>query len=138
MDEMTLSPRFSETDALGHISNTTLPVWFEAAREGIFRRIHPSLSLDDWPMIIARYEIDLKRQMFLGAAVTVKSGIEALGNSSLTVYQEAWQHDQLAAVGRTVLVHFDYSTQRSVPLTDAMRDRLADLLPPAAAGEPAP
>ncbi len=134
MDEMTLAPRFSETDALGHISNTTLPVWFEAAREGIFRRIHPSLSLDDWPMIIARYEIDLKRQMFLGAPVTVKSGIEALGNSSLTVYQEAWQHGQLAAIGRSILVRFDYGTQRSVPLTAAMRARLADLLLPAETG----
>ena len=25
-------PRFSETDVLGHINNTALPIWFEAAR----------------------------------------------------------------------------------------------------------
>ena len=32
MDTTTITPRFSETDMLGHISNTTLPIWFEGAR----------------------------------------------------------------------------------------------------------
>jgi len=63
VDEITLRPRFSETDALGHISNTTLPVWFEAGREELFRRIHPAMTLEEWPLILARYEVDLKSQM---------------------------------------------------------------------------
>ena len=128
MDELLITPRFSETDALGHISNTTLPVWFEAGREGLFRRLHPSLSPEGWPMILARYEVDLKRQLFLGTPVAVRTGIEHLGNSSLRVYQEAGQDGQLAATGRTVLVHFDYAAQRPKPIGEAMRAQLADLL----------
>lgn len=128
VDEITLRPRFSETDALGHISNTTLPVWFEVGREGLFRRIHPAMTLEEWPLIVARFEVDLKSQMFLGHEVTIKTAIEKLGNSSLTVFQEAWQQGILAATGRTVLVYFDYSTQRSRPFTDSIRQRLADML----------
>ena len=128
MDEITLRPRFSETDALGHISNTTLPVWFEAGREELFRRIHPAMTLEEWPLILARYEVDLKSQMFLGHDVTIKTAVEKLGTSSLGVYQEAWQQDRLAATGRTVLVNFDYSSQRSRPFIDSIRARLTDML----------
>ena len=40
----TITPRFCDTDALGHISNTTLPVWFEGARDPIFRWFTPDLD----------------------------------------------------------------------------------------------
>ena len=40
-----ISPRFLETDALGHINNTVLPMWFEAAREPVFRMFSPELDL---------------------------------------------------------------------------------------------
>ena len=35
MLSLTVSPRFAETDALGHINNTVIPVWFEQGRHGI-------------------------------------------------------------------------------------------------------
>jgi acyl-CoA thioester hydrolase len=135
MEEMTIRPRFSETDALGHISNTTLPVWFEAARTCIFERVHPALTFDDWPLIVARFEVDLKSQLFVGSDVTVRTGVEKIGNRSLTVYQEAWQKGVLAARGRTVFVYFDYGEQRSRRIPDAVRERLSDLLVKPGQGE---
>ena len=128
MDTTTITPRFSETDVLGHISNTAMPVWFEAAREGFFRRIHPAMTTHDWPLILARIELDLKAQIHLGADVIVKTGVEKIGTKSLTVVQQAWQHDQLAAVGRTIMVYFDYSTQSSKPIPNKVKESLADLL----------
>ncbi len=128
MDETKIQPRFSETDLLGHISNTTLPVWFESARDGFFRRVHPALTTHDWPLIVARIEIDLKAQIHPGAEVKVKTGVEKIGSSSMVVYQEAWQKGQLAAVGRTTLVYFDYQTQKSQPVPNQVKARLADLM----------
>ena len=43
-----LTPRFCETDALGHINNTVIPVWFEAAREPIFEIVNPGQDLTKW------------------------------------------------------------------------------------------
>lgn len=40
----TITPRVSETDGVGHINNTTVPVWFEAGRHEIFKLFTPDLS----------------------------------------------------------------------------------------------
>ncbi len=40
----TITPRFSDTDALGHINNTNVPVWFEGTRDPLFRLFTPDLS----------------------------------------------------------------------------------------------
>ena len=106
-------PRFSDTDALGHINNTVYPVWFEQARTPVFRIFHPSL------------EIDLKAQCYWATPVKVRSGIGKVGNSSFEVIQEAWQNGVLVARGVTVLIHFDYETQKSVPIPEAVRSELA-------------
>ncbi|MFN2362094.1 MAG: acyl-CoA thioesterase [Marinobacter sp.] len=121
-----VEPRFSDTDALGHINNTVYPVWFEQARTPVFRIFHPSLTPKGWPLILARMEIDLKAQCYWHTPVEVHTGIGTVGNSSFQVIQEAWQNGTVVARGVTVLIHFDYETQKSVPIPDAIRDRLAE------------
>ncbi|WIO75352.1 thioesterase family protein [Porticoccaceae bacterium LTM1] len=128
MDTTIITPRFSETDILGHISNTTLPVWFETGRDGFFRRVHPAMTTHDWPLILARIELDLKAQIHLGNDVIIRTGLEKIGNSSVVVYQEAWQNDILAACAKTVMVYFDYQEQCSKPLPSEVRERLAEML----------
>ena len=54
----TLQPRFSETDALGHVNNTVLPVWFEESRSPIFELFCPGMNVDDWHLIIAKIDVD--------------------------------------------------------------------------------
>lgn len=128
MNETAFTPRFSETDAMGHIGNTVVPVWFESARRCIFEAIHPAMTLEDWPLIVAHYSIDFRRQIFLGSEVTVKTGVEKLGNSSMTVYQQVWQEQQLAAEGRTIMVYFDYKQHKSIPIPETARERLVPLM----------
>lgn len=118
-------PRFSDTDALGHINNTVYPVWFEQARTLVFRIFHPSLEPKGWPLILARMEIDLKAQCYWSTPVEVRSGIGKIGNSSFEVIQEARQNGALVARGVTVLIHFDYEIQKSVPIPEAIRSELA-------------
>lgn len=126
--EKIISPRFSETDALGHVSNTTLPVWFEDARQPVFELFTPTLDVHNWPLILARLDVDFTAQIFYGKDVLIKTGLSKLGNSSLEVYQEAWQADKLAAKGRTTLVHFDYKTQKATPIEGELRAQLAQYL----------
>lgn len=123
MDELIINPQASDTGAMGHISNITPPVWFQEGRKAMLQRIAP----EGWPLLVVRYEVELLRQMFPGARVTIRSAVENIGNSSLRVVQEAWQHDQLAATGIAVLVNFDYLNQRSQPFTDEERERLTTL-----------
>jgi acyl-CoA thioester hydrolase len=128
MFHLELEPRFSDTDALGHISNTTLPVWFEQARTPVFRIFHPTLEAETWPLIIARLEIDLLAQSYWHIPVKIKTGIGKIGNSSFHVVQEAWQGDKQIARGVAVLIHFDYETEKALPIPEAIREKLAEHL----------
>ena len=69
--ETVIEPRFCETDALRHISNTVLPVWFEHARDPVCKAIHPQMTVDDWPMIVARISVDYIAQIFVQNSVTI-------------------------------------------------------------------
>lgn len=126
MFHLELEPRFSDTDALGHISNTTLPVWFEQARTPVFHIFHPTLEAETWPLIIARLEIDLMAQSYWHIPVKIKTGIGKIGNSSFHVIQEAWQGDKQIARGVAVLIHFDYEIEKALPIPDDIKARLAE------------
>lgn len=120
----TFPVRFYETDALKHVSNTVLVGWFEAARFPIFKMFTPTLDLNNWPLILASYHVDFLEQIYMSPEVTVKTGIERIGKSSFVVYQELWQADALKAKGTTTLVHFNYESKKSAPITDSQRVQL--------------
>lgn len=124
MFSMTVTPRFYETDALGHINNTVLSNWFEAAREPVFRVFNPSLALTEWNLILARVEIDYVAQTHYGREVEVRSWIGRIGNSSFVVEQEAWQEGVCVARGKAVQVFFNYATQKSEPIPAGFRRQL--------------
>jgi len=124
MFSLTIQPRFAETDALGHLNNTTLPVWFEQARTPIFRLFIPDLDVKNWTLILAKIEVEFLREIFYGFDAELKTYIERIGNSSLVVYQEVWQKGELAAIGRATMVHFDHQAKKSCPIPDAIKAQL--------------
>ena len=127
---MTLKPRFCETDALGHINNTVLPVWFEAAREPIFEIVNPGQDLTKWNMIIAGFTIAYKAPTFYGTEVTVNTHISRIGNSSFDIQQSCWQNGKKTAEATTTMVHYNYQAETSETLADDVRAQLAVLTGP--------
>lgn len=129
----TLQPRFSETDGLGHINNAVLPVWLEEARTDLFRIFNPSLDLSTWNLILKKYEIDFLAQIWRSEGITIRTSIQQIGTTSLTVLQHVVQLEKVVAVGKTVLVHFDYATARPTPIPESIRTALQPHLAPDAA-----
>lgn len=121
----TVTPRFYETDAFGHVNNTVVAGWFETAREPIFRIFTPEMDIRKLSLILARVEIDFVAQIHYGHDVTLKTAIEKIGNASFTVLHEAWQQGVCTARGRAVQVYFDFETQKSGRLPDVFRVQLA-------------
>lgn len=119
-----IQPRFSDTDALGHISNTAFPVWFEEGRTPLFEIYHPTLELKTWPLIIARIELDILAQTYWGEEVEIRTYISKLGTSSCEVTQEAWQKGKMVAKGKAVMIYFDYENEKSMPIPDEVRQAL--------------
>jgi acyl-CoA thioester hydrolase len=123
-----LMPRFSETDVLGHINNTVLPVWFEAARVPIFKIFTPDLNPHAWKLIVAKVEVTFKGELFYGQQVEIKTNIEKIGNSSFVILQQAWQHGECCAEGKTVMVRYDFARKSAQALSADERHALTALL----------
>jgi len=126
MFQTTIFPRFTDTDALGHINNTAFAIWFEEARLPIFETFHPSLEVKSWPLIIARIEIDLLAQTYWGKDVEIRTFVEKVGNSSCHLQHEAWQEGKKVAKGLAILIYFDYKTNQSKTIDDHIRQRLLE------------
>ncbi|OED44283.1 thioesterase [Endozoicomonas sp. (ex Bugula neritina AB1)] len=123
-----LSPRFCETDALGHINNTVLPVWFEMGREPVFRIFNPVMDVQKWQLIIARIDVEFLKQLHFGEDVEIRTVLEKVGNSSMYILHEAWQRGQLCARGKAVLIHYDYESEKATPIPDDIRQQLMEHL----------
>lgn len=121
----TVQTRFSDTDALGHINNTMLPVWFEGARDPVFRCFSPDLALTDWKLILAKMDVEFHAELFYGKPVELRTYISRIGNSSFDVYQEVWQNGEKAASGTAVMVHFCHDEKKPKPLPEVIREQLA-------------
>ena len=60
--------------------------------------------------------------------VEVRTGISTIGNSSFHVVQEAWQNGKQIARGVAVLIHFDYKTEKALPIPGEIRSKLSEHL----------
>lgn len=125
MFTMTITPRFSETDGLGHINNTVVPVWFEAAREPIFQIFNPEMDLSKWNLIIAKIEVSYLAQLHYPQKLEITTEIAKLGNSSMTILQQVYQGDKKVASGECVMVKFDYQTNSSIKMTEQEKQTLS-------------
>lgn len=120
----TIRPRFCETDALGHINNTVLPVWFLEAREPVIALFTPDPTRSDNGLAMVNMEIAFKAESMFGSPVTITTTIGRIGNSSLQVIQRAWQNGVLTADGKAALVSFNTVTRKSQAITDNQRQQL--------------
>ena len=125
-----ITPRFSDTDALGHINNTVFAVWFEGARQDVFKIFTPELNLQHWPLIVASVKLDYHAQTHYGSDVELRTFISRIGGSSFDVYQEAWQGGIKTVSGTAVMVQFDYTSNKAVAISTAQRTQLAAHLAP--------
>lgn len=138
MYKTVLTPRVSETDGVGHINNTTLPVWFEAARNPLFSLFTPDHDFAKWKMVIVKTTLEFIKQIYFGEDVEIRIWVKRIGNSSLELYEELYQGDELCAKNTVVYVNYDLNQQKSEPIPPAIREQLnAHLVEEAAAADEA-
>lgn len=123
-----IRPRFSDTDALGHINNTVIPVWFLEAREPILSLFAPDGNVERGALAIVRVEVDYLAETHFGRDVEIRTWVARVGNSSLQLKQEVWQQDQCTARGLATLVNFDPVQRKAQPIPDSIRQPLNEHL----------
>ncbi|TYR78607.1 acyl-CoA thioesterase [Priestia megaterium] len=126
MYETQVKVRFCETDALGHINNTSYFIYFEEARIQFFEKMGSPMNIKKWEYIVASTKCDFLAQAYFNQVLNIKTFIEKVGNKSFTISHEITdsQTGTLIAKGEAVIVYFNFDTQKSELLPDAVKQFL--------------
>ncbi|MEK5232455.1 thioesterase family protein [Lysinibacillus sp. FSL K6-0232] len=119
-----ITPRVSETDGMGHINNTVVPIWFEAGRKGIFEIFTPTLSFDNWKCVVVNLNVDYINEIHYGQDVTIHTYIKEIRNSSYLIEEEMYQNNQLCSRGTATYVNFNKTTRKAEPIPEELRQQL--------------
>ncbi len=78
----------------------------------------------------AKHTIEYRAEQQVGSLIVVESALTRLGTKSMTTQHRMKNTETgvLAATSEIVLVHFDLESRASIPIPDAMRERLQGFL----------
>ena len=125
--ETEIQVRFRDIDAMGHVNNVVYGTYFEMAREALFREAFGVAEATDFTFILARLEMDFRRQVRYEDRVRVGLREGEVGRTSFSFEYRLEAAGELAAEGRSVQVCYDYAAKAKAPLSEAFKTRLASL-----------
>jgi acyl-CoA thioester hydrolase len=118
--------RFADTDAMRHVNNAKYLTYCEAARIRYWSDVTGEPfrlgSAGEQSLILADAKITYRAQAFYGEVVTVQTRATRIGRTSFTLEHRLVAGlpggpSRLVAVSESVLVRYDYTNERPVPLS---------------------
>lgn len=119
--------RFRDLDVFGHVNNGVILSYVETARIRYLVEIDirsPQAGWNDIGFILAHINCDFRQPIFYGQRIEVGSRIVDVGRTSLRLAHRVEADGKLAAEGDGILVHYDYTSQRSTPIPAEMRVKI--------------
>jgi acyl-CoA thioester hydrolase len=112
--------RFSDFDMGGHVHNAAYLNYFESARIGFFIK---GLGNDwDWKkdgLILKKNTVEYNIPTFIEDEIRVEVSCNHIGSKSFTLtYSVLDGNDNLKAYGESIVVSFDYSTNKTIAIPE--------------------
>jgi acyl-CoA thioester hydrolase len=122
--ETRLQTRWTDFDALGHLTHVAYPVLLDEARDSFLASRIGSFA--EWPSVIAHLSVDYRREIAHPAPeLVVRTRVAEVGRTSVTFEQEVVGPDgAVAASSRSVLVAWDAGTRGARAIADDERSKL--------------
>ena len=127
--------RFADVDMARHVHNAVYLHWFEAARMKFLEQVVPADN--DWSklgLILARNEVDYRMPVRLHDTIEAEAWCSAVGTKSFDlsyrIHRIGGDAPGICAEGRSVMVCFDYTVQRTIAIPEPWRAALAHLVRP--------
>lgn len=121
--------RFKDIDALGHVNNANHLSYFELARVNYFNDvIGVNINWAKQGIILAKISVDYKLPVLFEDKISVYTKCNRIGNKSFELIYSIIKDDKgkeiLLATGESVLVCYDYTTNRSIEMPKEWRDKM--------------
>ncbi|MFF6780006.1 MULTISPECIES: acyl-CoA thioesterase [unclassified Streptomyces] len=116
--------RWADMDAYGHVNNVVFLRYLEEARIDFLFRPEKDFKQGS---VVARHEIDYKRQLVhRHQPVDIELWVTEIRAASFTITYEVKDPDQVYVRASTVIVPFDFATQRPRRITSEEREFLEE------------
>ncbi|HEY3055940.1 MAG TPA: thioesterase family protein [Thermoanaerobaculia bacterium] len=119
---------FRDVDTFGHVNNAVYFTYFEWARTLLWFELTGGRDARDIGFIVARAECDFKLQLSM-EPIEIWVRIGEMRSTSFDFLYEVRKDNgqQIAAVGKVVVVLFDWETQSKVAVSDEFRRKVMSL-----------
>lgn len=130
MHETYVTVRFGETDALGHINNTSYFIYLEEARIRFLEMIGFGMDSKNWNFILASAKCDYVNQGYFNQRLVIRTYVSKIGTKSFQLEHDIVleETNELIARGNVVMVYFDFEKQTSEPLPELIKEGLKHYL----------
>jgi acyl-CoA thioester hydrolase len=116
--------RYADTDRQGHVNNAVFATFLETARVEIFYDPARPLADHGAEFVIAALHLTFLGEIRWPGAVTIGTGVQKIGTSSVTLAQAIFQNGRCVAQAEVIAVHIDTATRKARPLSEATRSAL--------------
>ncbi len=111
---------------MGHVNNAVYFTYMETARVKCMMELFNITTLKDMSLIVAEATCTYKSPAHFGETLLVNIAVSRMGHKSFDLlYHIETDDGRLVATGKTVQVVFDYATQKTAPIPDDFRRRVA-------------
>ena len=121
-----ITVRFGETDALGHINNSSYFIYLEEARIRFFESIGYNMNTKTWNFILASTKCDFVDQGYFNQLLKVTTNVSRIGNKSFQLDHDILddQTGSLIAQANAIIVYFDFEKQQSEVIPELLKVEL--------------
>ncbi len=119
--------RFRDLDLGGHAHHSQALVYFEEARTAYWREVAGRPDPGDVDYILAEATVRYRRRVLYPATLEVAVQVSVLGKKHFEMEYEVRDPDgELLISGSTVLVMYDYESEKTAAVPEALRRRIEE------------
>lgn len=121
--------RFNDIDLIGHVNNAVYQHFFDLARKTYFEEvIGNQLEWKKFGMVMASIFIEYFNAITIDEMISVRSGIEVIGDKSLTMVQEIYNREsgELKSQNRAVMVGYSAKKDQTAMIPSLWKEKIYD------------
>ncbi|MGQ3675983.1 acyl-CoA thioesterase [Xanthobacter sp. TB0139] len=110
--------RFGDTDKFGHVNNAVFSTFLETGRAMLLMNKEAPIGPEGASFVIVRLAMDFRAELMWPGEVQIGTRVCNIGRSSFGMDQAIFQGERCVATAETVMVMFDTTQRKPMPLEE--------------------